>query len=176
VRFSRKPGVVGKGRQPLFAGMSLLEMLIAIALILVMATIAMPYLFGNRRAYHLTQAATAVTGAIQATRYNAIMTGCPYTLNFTQGTTTYQVQTKSLTGTPPACAAGWSNVGSATPWSTSGDVSVNATTTLHFCPNGTLTSDTCPGTVAGSAFILSNGFTTNTITVSGVGNVNVHTP
>ena len=155
----------------LSAGLSLLEMLMCLAIILIMLAIALPTLWGNRRSYHLTEAATAVTGAIQAARYQAIMTGCSYRIQFDSATTTYQLKTQKLTGTPPACAANWSDVGGLTPWAYSSDVSMSQTTTLQFSPNGMVTATTGTNT-----FQLSNGFTTNTITVSGVGNVNVTTP
>jgi len=155
----------------LSAGLSLLEMLMCLAIILIMLAIALPTLWGNRRSYHLTEAATAVTGAIQAAHYHAMMTGCSYRLEFDSATTTYQLQTKLLTGTPPACAAGWSNVGVAEPWAYSSDVSINQTTWLRFDPNGLVTP-----VVGANTFQLSNGFTTNTITVSGVGNVKVTNP
>ncbi len=146
-------------------------MLMSLAIILIMLAIALPTLWGNRRSYHLTEAATAVTGAIQAAHYHAMMTGCSYRIRFDSATTTYQLKTQLLTGTPPACAANWSDVGGAEPWGYSGDVSMSPATTLQFNPNGMVTA-----VVGTNTFQLSNGFTTNTITVSGVGNVNVTNP
>ena len=158
------------------AGFSLLEMLIVVALILVMGAMAMPTLMRTQRNYHLNQAAAAVTGAIQATRYQAMMRGCPFTLaipqtNAARTNATYQLQSQVLSGTPPTCAAGFTNVGLATPWSSSQDVSLAAATTLQFNPNGTVQPVT--GTLT---LVLSNGNTTNTITVSGVGNVKTTSP
>ena len=165
------------------SGFSLIEMLVSLAIILVMVAVALPFLFGNRRSYHLTSAATAAAGAIQATRYKAIMTGCATSIAFTNSSTNYQMQYAQLVGTPPACDTNWSNLGNATPWSTSGDVSVSPTATLQFCPNGTQISPGSPtlcgssgATVTWGSLVFSNGFTTNTITVSGVGNVNVSQP
>lgn len=155
----------------LSAGFSLIETLVTIAIILVVLAISLPMLSSTRRFYHLSQAATAVTGAIQAARYNAIMTGCPYSITFTSTTTTYQLQTRVLTGTPPACAGAWTNFGAPTPWAFSQDVSMNPTTTLKFTPNGMVVA-----TAGSTTFTLSNGFTTNTISVSGVGNVKVTSP
>jgi prepilin-type N-terminal cleavage/methylation domain-containing protein len=168
------PGAWNGGRpksRTLSTGFSMIEMLVSIAIILIGLAIALPLLFSSRQSYHLSQAATAVTGAIQATRYNAIMTGCPYSITFAATTTTYQVQTQVLTGTPPACAGAWSNVGRATPWAFSQDVSMSPTTTLQFNPNGMVVV-----TAGTNTFVLSNGYTTNTISVSGVGNVKVTNP
>ena len=152
-------------------GFSLLELLISLAIILVMAAIALPFLYGNRRTYHLTQASTAAAGAIEATRYKTIMAGCNYSVTFTAGSTNYQVQTQTLTGTPPACSATWSNVGAATPWSTSSDVTMTPTSTIQFSPDGTVTA-----TAGSRVLVFSNGFTTNTVSVSGVGNVRITQP
>lgn len=165
------------------AGFSLIEMLMALAIMMVMAAVALPFLFGNRRSYQLTSASTAAAGAIQAARYKAIMTGCATSIAFTTGSTNYQMQYAKLVGTPPACDTTWSNLGNATPWSTSSYLSVSPTTTLQFCPNGTQIIPGSP-TLCGSSgaavtwgsLTLSNGFTTNTITVSGVGNVKVTQP
>jgi Tfp pilus assembly protein FimT len=160
----------------LWAGFSLIEMLMSIAIIMIVLTISLPFLSGTRRSYHLTQATTAATGAIQATRYQAIMYGCPFNITFTAATTTYQVQNLPLKGTPPACDATWKNFPAndpspLKPWSTSRDVSMSPTTTLQFSPNGTVVA-----TAGTTTFTLSNGYTTNTITVSGVGNVKVTNP
>lgn len=153
------------------AGFSLIEMLVTIGIMLVMLAMSLPFLHGSRRSYHLSQAAAAATGAIQAARYRAIMTGCPYSITFTATTTTYQLQTQPLTGTPPACDPTWSNVGALTPWVFSKDVSMSPTTTLRFNPNGMVVA-----TAGSTTFTLSNGDTTNTITVSGVGYVKVTNP
>jgi type II secretion system protein H len=160
-----------RGTEKARGGFTIVEMLMVIAIIMIMGAIALPYLYGNRRSYHLSQAATAVTGAMQATRYQAIMTGCPYSITFTTTNTNYQVQSQALTGTPPACAGAFTNVGGAIPWSTAGDVSMSPNTTLQFSPAGIVTA-----TTGSTTFTLSNGFTTNTISISGAGNVKVTMP
>lgn len=170
-RDAERPRSRTTANKTLSAGFTLVEMLVSIAIILVALAVSLPFLSSSRRSYHLSQAATAATGAIQATRYQAIMTGCPYSITFTSATTTYQVQTQVLTGTPPACAGAWSNVGAATPWAFSKDVSMSPTTTLQFNPNGMVVA-----TAGSTTFTLSNGYTTNTISVSGVGNVKVTNP
>jgi Tfp pilus assembly protein FimT len=150
----------------------MVEVLMCLAVAVVLMAFALPRLIPATRFYHLMAAVPAVTGAIQSTRYEAIMAGCPYQITLNQNTTSYQVSMEALSGTPPACAASFTNVGAAVPWSSSGDVSAGSSITLQFNPNGTITNVTAPGTVP-ATFNLTNGTGTETITVSGVGNVSV---
>jgi len=156
------------------AGFSLLEMVMVIALIMIMGAIAIPTLRSSRRTYHLGQSSTTIAGAVQAARYQAIMTGCPQTITIPQtnaafSNTTYQlVKQKPNTANPPVCAADTTDT---IPWSTSNDVSLTAAVTMQFNPNGLMqvTAGTLP-------MVLSNTYTTNTITVSGAGNVKTTSP
>ena len=147
-------------------GFTLPQVVLALALIGLMAAMSIPVIKNALTAYHLKAAVAAVQGAIQTTRYQAIMAGCPYTIAFSQTTTTYQVQDEALSGSPPACAASFSNVAGLVPWSTTGDVSLSPSTTLQFNPNGTVVA-----TTGSLTFPLTNGVSTETMTVSGVGNV-----
>jgi len=150
-------------------GFTLIELVVVVAIILVITAMALPSARNVVRSYRLNAAGSAVAGAIQATRYQAIMVGCPYQLTFTTGSMTYQAGTESITGTPPACATSYSNVGSAIPWTTSAEISLNSSVVLTFNPSGTVTSNQ-----AGSpptTMVLSVNGMTRTITVSGVGNV-----
>jgi prepilin-type N-terminal cleavage/methylation domain-containing protein len=153
-------------------GFTMIELLMCLAVAVVLMAFALPRLIPAIRFYHLMAAVPGVTGAIQSTRYEAIMTGCPYQIAFSQSTTSYQVSMEALSGTPPACAASFTSVGAAVPWSSSGDVSAGSSITLQFNPNGTITNVTAPGTVP-ATFNLTNGTSTEAITVSGVGNVSV---
>lgn len=112
-----------------------------------------------------------MTGAIQSTRYQAVMDGWPYTIAFTASSNSYQIASEPASGTPPTCATSFSNIGTAIPWSSTGDVTISANTTLQFSPNGTVTA-----TTGALSFTLSNRVTTNTITVSGAGYVKVTSP
>ena len=153
-------------------GFTMVELLLSVFVSIVLVGVALPRVIPVTRYYHLMTAIPAVSGAIQSTRYQAIMTGCPYQIAFSSSTTSYQVLTQALSGTPPTCAASFTNVGSAVPWSSSGDVSISASITLQFSPNGTMTVVTSPNTLP-AAFNLTNGTSTEAITVSGVGNVSV---
>lgn len=155
-------------KQSAATGFTVVEMLMVVAIMGVLATIAIPLTTSAMKNYRLDAAVDSVTGAIQSTRYQAITAGCPYTIAFSQLTRSYQVANEPLSGSPPACAASFSNLGSVVPWSSSGDLSLTAAVTLQFSPNGivTVASGSLPMT-------LSNGIATKQIMVSGVGNVTV---
>ena len=72
-------------------GFSLIELMVVIAIASVLAGIAIPMTINAVKSYRLTAAASAATGAIQSTRYAAIMQGCPYQVTFTPATNSYQV-------------------------------------------------------------------------------------
>jgi len=150
------------------SGMTLIELMLTISVASVLIGITVPLVKNALAAYDLSAAVSAVSGAIQSTRYQAIATGCPYAIEFHPATTTYQVSYEALSGAPPVCAAGFSNLGGPIPWSDGGGISLNAATTLQFSPNGSVTA-----TVGSMALSLTNGARTETITVSGVGNVSV---
>ena len=149
-------------------GFSVLEVAVVLAIIMILAAFSFPWVQSTLTSYHLSSAVVAATGAIQSTRYQAIMSGCPYTISFSATNTSYQVAQEALSGNPPTCASTFTNVGSAIPWATTSDVTLSPPTTLQFSANGTVTA-----TVGSLTFTLTNGATTETITVSGVGNVTV---
>jgi Tfp pilus assembly protein FimT len=140
-------------------GYSLLHLVVTLAVVSVLSSFAVPTTVNALRNYRLTAAVAAATGAITATRYQAIMHAYPYNITFsTNGN--YQVASE-----PPG-ATSFGNVGSAVPLSGVGDVTINQTTTLQFNANGTVSATT--GTLS---FTISNPLMTHTITVTGVGDV-----
>jgi len=151
-------------------GFSVIELLVTLSVIVIVLAGSVPITQGVLKSYHLNAAATAVTGAIQSTRYQAIMVGCAYTIAFTQNSTSYQIATEVPSGSPPTCASTFTNVGGTISWSGSGDVSLSPSTTLQLNPNGSVTA-----TTGSLSFALSAGAHTSTITISGVGNVSVAT-
>jgi type IV fimbrial biogenesis protein FimT len=176
--------IAPRGRKPyIFArsgagGTTLLELVVVVAIVSVLLAISVPGYQSSMKSMHLSSATTAITGAIQSTRYKAIVSGCQYTIAFSQANTNYQIAGQSLSGNPPSCGS-LANVGSALPWSTSGDVSLKVSSTLTFYPAGTMTATggSTPCTNGIACLILSNGTTTtSTIIVSGVGNVKVTSP
>jgi len=144
------------------SGFTLLELAMVVAIGMIATTISVPMTKTALKAYHLNAAVSAVTGAIQSTRYQAISHGYHYNITFNPASQSYQVGSK----VPPAAA--FSNVGTAIPWSPTGDVTMSPSTTIEFFPGGTVTA-----TTGSMSFPVSNGTTTKTITVSGVGNVSV---
>jgi len=165
---------------PGVAGTTLLELIVVLAIIGVLFAIAMPSFNTSFSSLHLSSATSAVTGAIQSTRYKAVVAGCNTQIVFSSGTTTYQITAYALSGTPPSCATSYSNVGSAIPWAGTGDgISLQTSGTITFQPNGMVSltggSASCATNALG-CFRLSNGATTNTINISGAGNVTVTSP
>lgn len=169
-------------------GRTLLELMAVVAFISVVSAMALPLYQNTVMGFRLSAAAAAVAGAIQQTRYQAIMNGCYYTIAFTTASTTYQVQTQTISGTPPSCATNadtspnFTNVGGAIPWTTGAGLSVLTSTTLEFGSSGIVGPPPSPATsplvpcAPTCSFQLSSGNATRTVTVSGVGNVKVTTP
>jgi Tfp pilus assembly protein FimT len=130
-----------------------------------MASIATPQLITAMKSYRLASAVAAAKGAIQTTRYQAIMHGYPYQLTFNANSATYQVASQppgatSFVPVPP---------GTPTPIAGSNQATINQTTVMQFNSNGTMTS----GLTGNAVFTITNGVTTEQITVTGVGYVNV---
>ena len=141
-------------------GYSLLQIVITLVVVSTLVATAVPTTVNALRNYRLTAAESAATGAISATRYQALMHAYPYNLTFNSSNATYQ-----LASEPPG-ASSFTNVGTAVPISGDGDVTINQTTTLQFNANGTVSATT--GTMS---FTISNGLLTKTISVTGVGDV-----
>jgi Tfp pilus assembly protein FimT len=160
----------------------MMELLVVVAIIGLIIRISLPSIQNTILAYRLSAAASSVAAAIQQTRYQTVMVGCPYTVAFTAGSTTYQVQTEAISGTPPVCAGTFTNVvAPATPiisWTSGGGISVSPSTTFTFTANGIISASQGGSNCAmPCAFTLSNTLgATRTITVSGVGNVKVTSP
>jgi prepilin-type N-terminal cleavage/methylation domain-containing protein len=166
------------------SGFSLLEMLIVVAVAGVIAAIALPNMMLTIRRMYLNSATSSLSGAIMSTRYQSIATGCPMQLAISTGT--YQVSTEQVIAGAgiPACAGVWSywcaNGQSATTacpvqYSNSNIYLVSPTppVTLQFNPSGTVV---LAGTTTAPPSIklgISTDNATKTLTVSGVGNVQV---
>ena len=172
--FDAQAGFIEKRRTA--AGFSLLEMLVVVAIAMVLSAMAIPMTINAMRSYKLSAAVAAATGAIQSTRYAAIMHGYPgtgvpgygYEITFTPSTNSYQVYAM----VPPATT--YTAVGSPIPIAPVGDVTISRTVTFQFSAGGTVTETSNP---VNMSFQLTNAYGgSNTITVTGVGNVSVTSP
>jgi type IV fimbrial biogenesis protein FimT len=149
-------------------GFTLIELVIVVAVILLISAMAAPVARNMVRNYRLNAASSAVASAIQASRYQAIMVGCPYTLALTKASQNYQQATENITGTPPSCATTFSNIGTAIPWASTKEIAISADTTLQFNPSGTVQANS-----GALSFDLTLGTMKKSFTVSGVGNVDI---
>ncbi len=142
-------------------GYSLLQIVITLAVVSTLVSTALPTTIKALRTYRLIAAVSAATGAISATRYQAIMHAYPYNITFNSSNATYQ-----LASEPPSQTS-FTNVGTAVPLSGVGDVTINTTTTLQFNANGTVSA-----TAGSLSFTMTNlNSKYYTISVSGVGDV-----
>ena len=166
------------------AGFTLLEILVVIGIALVITAIAVPMASNAMRSYRLMAAVSAATGAIQSTRYAAIMHGYPYEITFTPPKT-YQILTEippATTYSPVVNLGGTLVPTSPIPITGAGDMAISRPVTFQFMPGGTVT-ETSNNMVFQIYYInpaTDTAYTTsgssNTITVSGVGNVSVRSP
>lgn len=161
-------GTVATRKRCAAAGFSLLELLIVVAIGVVVTGMAIPMTINAMRTYRLNAAVASATGAIQSTRYAAVMHGYSYEITFTPATNSYQVYAMI----PPAST--YSALGTAIPISRPGDVAISRTVTYKFAAGGTVSETSTPQNMS---FQITNGYGgSNTITVSGVGNVSVGSP
>jgi prepilin-type N-terminal cleavage/methylation domain-containing protein len=162
------------------AGFSMVEVLVVLAVVLIIASASIPVITTTLASMHLGSAASSLSGAIQAARYQAISVGCPFTITVNASpANSYQLQTEAISGNPPACATTYTNL--APPFDrpvsfANADVTIPATTTIVLNPGGTISALATP-TIPGSfSIVLAHGATTKTVTVTGVGNVKVTSP
>lgn len=149
-------------------GFTTLELVVTIAIGFILAAVTIPQMLSAVRYFNFRSSVASVSGAIQATRYQAIFHGCPYAVAFSKATSTYQVSGK-LPAAGGVCAAAFTNVGLPVPISGSG-VTINADTTLQFRPGGSVSA-----TVGAQSITLTkSGMPAESIQVSNYGNVTVY--
>jgi type II secretory pathway pseudopilin PulG len=158
-------------------------LLIVIAIACTLAAIAIPQFLNAMNTYRLSAAVSATTGALQSTRFQAIMHGCQYQLVITSATLSYQVysETPALGSGTTGCLGAFAPVPPGTPIPiASGYITMSGTSfTYTFYPNGTVTMTSSP---ANTTLEISNRWQKhpstiqNYIYVSGVGNVSTCQP
>jgi Tfp pilus assembly protein FimT len=154
-------------------GFSVIELLLVVAFALVMAAISIPAVRSTIASYQLDGAVDTVSGAIQSTRYQAIMHGYPYQVDIDSTANQYTI----LSEAPPANA--FTAVGSALLISPTPVVigvgtassSVSGHLILQFKANGSISI--VSGQAAPINFTIAYNGTTKTITVSNYGSITV---
>jgi Tfp pilus assembly protein FimT len=156
-----------KGRKAT-RGFSLIELTMVMLIAMITAGFALPIVQTTVQKYRLKSATATAAWAIQSTRFQALMEGYPYEVTFAGSTggvnPTYQIANETVG------SSSFSNVGTSIPVSGS-PVVLGATTVFIFQPNGTVT--TSPASSAPYTFTIAYSGTTETITVSNYGNVDV---
>src|SRR5262249_7362060 len=103
------------GRAPIrVRGFTAVELMVVLTIIILGSVIAVPLVQNASRTYRVRSAVVSLTGAIQATRYQAISNGFQYRLAMSKANSNYQVQQNPCL--PPAAAC-WANVGGTIPLS-----------------------------------------------------------
>ncbi|MGC2694751.1 MAG: prepilin-type N-terminal cleavage/methylation domain-containing protein [Candidatus Angelobacter sp.] len=174
-----KLGVVRNGRRTrqdaVQRGFTLLELIFVLLICIVMTAMAVPMVNNTLTGYRLRGAVSSMTGAIQATRYQAIFNGYQFRIVFTPATLTYQVQ--SDPNRVGIFANFCPNGGAACPVPLAGSstpVTLSAGPTFTFSPGGTVTSTTAVTGV--TTIVVTYSGKTETINVSSYGNIKVTEP
>jgi len=170
------PGMVGMSKKSIrensaTGGFSVLELLLVVSVVLVMTGMAIPAGRSAMKSFQLDGAADSASGAIQGARYQAIMHGYPYQLDFNSTTNQFQLSNE----VPPAVS--FSTVGGAVPISgstvTMGVGTASSGSAGHlimlFKANGAV-SVTSGQTMPATLTISYNG-TTKHLTVSNYGSI-----
>jgi Tfp pilus assembly protein FimT len=142
-----------------------IELVFALGIGLVLTAMALPMVQSTLANFKLQGSVSSLTGAVQATRYQAIQNGFPFKLTLTASTLQYQVANE------PSGTSSFSSVGSAVPFASNG-VTLNADTTLYFSPRGVIGTSagaaTCP---TAATMTLTYSGLSKTITVSCYGQI-----
>ncbi len=158
------------------AGFTLIELIVCVVIVVLMTAIALPLVQNVVANYQLSGAVASVTGAIQATRYQAVFNGYPFQVIFDSTAKTYQVKSdKNRAGVfanvcvdTAAAACPIPLAGSGTP------VVINQDTTFTFSPGGSVTSPQAASGV--TQIVVTYRSRQETINVSSYGNTKVTTP
>jgi Tfp pilus assembly protein FimT len=158
---------IGRARKA--GGFSTLELVVVIAIALVLGGIAVPATQKTLQYLTLRSAVSSLTGAIQATRYQAIFHGCRYQLAVSHTNYNYQISSEAPASGGTACTTTFANVGTTIPLEGNG-VTLNQDVTLQFRPGGYVSATT--GSL--TTIVLTYGtLPSETISVSNYGDITV---
>ena len=147
-------------------GFTAVELMVVLTIIIVGSVIAVPLVQNASRFYRIRSAVVSLTGAIQATRYQAISNGYQYRIALSKANSNYQVQQNPCF--PPAAAC-WANVGGTVPLSGSSvPATIDQDTVLLFHPSGQVQA-----TTGAQNMTVTYAGVPEVITVSNYGNINV---
>jgi prepilin-type N-terminal cleavage/methylation domain-containing protein len=155
-------------------GFTLLELVVVVAIAMILAAIAAPFIGNTLRVYKMRSAVTGVTSAISNARYQAIFHGCKTQLVLTASNFTYQISSQQPAYGGQACLTTYNAVTPVAPLGSTG-VALNQTVTLTFSPGGGVASTPAMNPI--QMVLTYTGFTstvpTETIQVSNYGNITV---
>jgi prepilin-type N-terminal cleavage/methylation domain-containing protein len=141
-------------------GFTLIELIMVLVIGLILTLVAIPLINNVYQTFRVNAAISAVTGAIQTTRYQAISNGYPFQVVFSKANSNYQVQRDpNLTGI-------FANVGNPVPLSTVAVLGQDTTILCH--PGGLITA-----TVGSTTLTLTSHSKTESIAISSYGNIKV---
>jgi type II secretory pathway pseudopilin PulG len=155
-------------------GFSMLELVIVVAIAMILAGMAAPFIGNTLRVYKMRSAVTSVTGAISNARYQAIFHGCKTQIVFTAAAYTYQISSQQPAFGGQACLAAYAPISAVLPLMGNG-VALNQNVTLTFSPGGGVSSTPVMNPILMT--LTYPGFTTTVpqeqIQVSNYGNITV---
>lgn len=155
-------------------GFTAIETIVVVSIAVIVTAMAVPQGVTILNAYKLQSAVSAVTGAIQATRMQAVGNTTPYKIVFTKSSNSYQISSCNGCSILSPTGNTYTNINTSIPFATDSRVVLSADTTLYLRPGGAvqLTEGTsaCP-TV--TSFTLTYKGTTKTIAVGCYGQITV---
>jgi prepilin-type N-terminal cleavage/methylation domain-containing protein len=155
-------------------GFTLLELVVVVAIAMILAAMAIPFIGNTMRVYKMRAATTSVTSAISSARYQSIFHGCKTQIVFTKSSYSYQIQSQQPAIGGQACLTAYANLGGSVPLMGQG-VAINQNVTMTFSPGGAVGSTPVMNPI--QMTLTYPGFTgtvpQETIQVSNYGNITV---